>query len=48
MKKTDFILIGLVLVLVVVGFLSSKGMVQEEEIKFPLALAGEVGLNEIA
>ena len=47
MKKTDFILIGLVLVLVVVGVLSSKGTAAQEEIEFPLTLAGEVGLNEI-
>ena len=47
MKKTDFILIGLVLVLIIVGVLSSKGTVAEEEIKFPLQLKGEVGLNEI-
>ena len=47
MKKTDFILIGLVLVLVIVGVFSTKGTAAEEEIKFPLQLKGEVGLNEI-
>ena len=47
MKKTDLILIGLVLVLVIVGVLSSKGTEAQEEIKFPLTLAGEVGLHEI-
>lgn len=47
MKKTDFILIGLVIVIVLVGIFSSKGTVVEEEIEFPLTLAGEVGLHEI-
>ncbi len=47
MKKTDLILIGLVLVLIVVGVISSKGTTAQEEIKFPLTLTGEVGLNEI-
>ena len=47
MKKTDFILIGLVLVVVLVGVLSNKGTKAESEIVFPLELTGEVGLNEI-
>lgn len=47
MKKTDFILIGVVLVLVVVGIVSSKGTKALEEIKYPLTLAGEVGLHEV-
>ena len=47
MKKTDFILIGLVLVLVIVGIVSSKGNEKQAEIEFPLTLAGEVGLHEI-
>ena len=47
MKKTDFILIGLVVVLIIVGIVSSKGTVAEEDIEFPLTLAGEVGLHEI-
>ena len=47
MKKTDFILIGLLLVIIVVGVLSTKGNVKEEPIEYPLKLAGEVGLNEI-
>lgn len=47
MKKSDFILIGLVLVMVVVGLLSSKGTKAQEEIQFPLELSGEVGLNQI-
>lgn len=47
MKKTDFILIGVVLVLIVVGIVSSRGTEALEEIKFPLELAGEVGLHEV-
>ena len=47
MKKTDFILIGLVLVLIIVGIVSSKGTEKQAEIEFPLTLAGEVGLHEI-
>jgi len=47
MKKTDFILIGVVLVLIVVGVISSKGNEKLAEIKFPLTLAGEVGSHEI-
>lgn len=47
MKKTDFILIGLVIVIVVVAMLSTKGTKAEDAIEYPLALAGEVGLNEI-
>lgn len=47
MKKTDFILIGLVLVLVIVGIVSTKGTVAEEPIEYPLTLTGELGLNEI-
>lgn len=47
MKKTDFILIGLVIVIIIAGIFSSKGTIEEEEIEFPLTLAGEVGLHEI-
>ena len=47
MKKTDFILIGLVIVIVLVGIFSSRGTEAQEEIEFPLTLAGEVGLHEI-
>lgn len=47
MKKTDFILIGLVLVIIVVGVLSTRGMQEEKEIQYPLTLAGKVGSNEI-
>lgn len=47
MKKTDFILLGLLLVVIVVGVLSTKGNVKEDPIDFPVKLAGKVGLNEI-
>ena len=47
MKKTDFILIGVVLILIVVGIVSSRGTEALEEIKFPLELSGEVGLHEV-
>ncbi len=48
MKKTDFILIGVVLVLIIVGIVSSKGTLAQEEIEFPLKLSGETGLHEIS
>lgn len=47
MKKSDFILIGLVLVIVVIAIFSSKGTLAEEKIEFPLTLTGKVGLNQI-
>ena len=47
MKKTDFVLIGLVLVIILVGVLSTRGMKEEKEIQYPLTLAGKVGSNEI-
>lgn len=47
MRKKDLILIGLVLAIVVVALVSSKGTTALEEIKFPLELTGKVGLNEI-
>jgi len=47
MKKTDFILIGVVLLIVILAIFSTKGTVVEEKIEFPLKLAGEVGLNQI-
>lgn len=47
MKKSDFILIGLVLVIIVVGIFSSRGTEALDEIEFPLELAGEVGLHQI-
>ena len=47
MKKTDFILIGVVLLIVVVAIFSSKGNIQQEEVEYPLTLAGEAGLHQI-
>ena len=47
MKKTDFILIGVLLIIIVVGVLSTKGNIKEDPIEFPVKLAGKVGLNEI-
>ena len=47
MKKTDFILIGLVIIIAIVGIFSTKGTKAEAAIEFPLELSGEVGLNEI-
>lgn len=48
MKKTDYILIGVVIVLIIIGIVSSRGTEALEEIEFPLTLSGEVGLNEIS
>ena len=47
MKIRDIILIAAVLLLVVIGVISSKGTAAQEEIEFPLTLAGKVGLNEV-
>ena len=47
MKKTDYILIGAVLVIIVIAVLSSRGTKGKNEVEFPVQLAGEVGLNEI-
>lgn len=48
MKKTDFILIGAVLLIVVLAMFSSKGTKAMEEVNYPLALYGEKGLNQIS
>lgn len=48
MKKSDFILIGLVLVIIVISIFSTKGTEVEKEIEFPLTLTGSVGLNKIS
>ena len=47
MKKTDFILIGVVVVLIIIGIFSTRGTAAEEEVKYPLTLAGEIGLHEV-
>lgn len=47
MKKSDFILIGVVILIIVAAMFSSKGTVAEEEVNYPLTLAGEAGLHQI-
>lgn len=47
MKKSDLILIGAVLLIIVVAMFSSKGTIAEDEIDYPLTLAGEAGLQQI-
>lgn len=47
MKKTDYLLIGVVFALVVVGILSTKGTKAYEDIDYPLHLVGDIGLNQI-
>ena len=47
MKKTDIILIGVFLVIILVGICSTKGTEKLPDIEFPLTLSGEVGLHEI-
>lgn len=47
MKKTDFILIGVVMLIIVAAMFSTKGTIAEEEINYPLTLAGEAGLHQI-
>ncbi len=48
MKKTDFILIGAVVLILVIAIFSSKGTAAMEEVKYPLELYGEKGLNQIS
>lgn len=47
MKKSDFILIGVVILIIVAAMFSSKGTIAEEEVDYPLTLAGEPGLHQI-
>jgi len=47
MKKSDLILIGVVLLIVVLAIFSSKGNVELEDVDYPLTLAGESGLHQI-
>lgn len=47
MKKTDFILIGVVVLILVLSLFSSKGMEKLEEVNYPLTLNGEAGLHEL-
>lgn len=48
MKKSDLILIGAVLVIIILAIFSTRGTKKEAEIDYPLTLAGEVGLNQIS
>lgn len=47
MKKSDLILVGLVLVIVVVAMFSSKGTQSLDDVEYPVTLTGEVGLHQI-
>lgn len=47
MKKSDFILIGVVLLVIVLALFTSKGNKELEEVNYPLTLAGEAGLQQI-
>lgn len=47
MKKSDFILIGAVVLIVLIGVVSSKGTASLEEVSYPLELYGKVGLNQV-
>ena len=47
MKKSDLILVGLVLVIIVVAMFSSKGTKSLEDVDYPLTLVGETGLHQI-
>ena len=47
MKKSDLILVGVVLAIIGLAMFSSKGTKAEEAVDYPLTLAGEVGLHQI-
>lgn len=47
MKKSDFILIGVVLLIVILAFFSSKGNVELEDVNYPLTLVGDAGLHQL-
>ena len=47
MKKSDFILIGVVLLIVVLCLFTSKGNEELEEVNYPITLNGEVGLHQL-
>lgn len=48
MKKSDFVLIGAVLLIIVIAVFSSKGNVELEEVNYPLTLSGEAGMHQIS
>lgn len=47
MKKSDFILIGVVLLIVVLAMFSSKGTKAYDDVEYPLELVGDSGLHQI-
>lgn len=47
MKKSDLILIGIVLLIIVIASFSSKGTIEYEDVEYPLTLTGKAGLNQI-
>ena len=47
MKKSDFILVGVIIVIAVVAFISSKGNIVLEEVDYPLTLVGDSGLHQM-
>ena len=47
MKKSDFILIGVVVLIIVLSLVSSKGNIKLEDVDYPLTLVGNAGLQEI-
>ena len=47
MKKTDFILIGVVVLIIVLCLFTSKGNEQLEEVNYPLTLTGEAGMHQL-
>jgi len=46
-KKSDIILIAVVLLIVVIGVFSTRGTIALEEINYPVTLSGEPGLRQI-
>ncbi len=47
MKKSDILLIGVVVLIAVVAIFSTKGSQALEDVEYPLTLAGEVGSQQI-
>jgi len=48
MKKSDFILIGVVVLIIGFALITSKGNEKLEDVNYPLTLTGEVGLHKIS
>ena len=47
MKKSDFILIGVVVLILVLCLFTSKGNEKLEEVNYPISLNGETGLHQL-